>query len=255
MEYVKFLIKIFEEHSMIEPGGVPDFFRISPPEDIQRERFTEGGEVYFGKPGSVWGEQSPLTAKKVHKFFSGGKLPIIFDLGGGDGRHTPLLKSIAKIVIPLDADPSALWKNRSDNRSGVQPVVADFTEEFPIISEGVDAVFSAATLHLFSPARFDKISKEIDRITKPNGKLFLDFSYDINRVYIQTGAPKPLIFGDEKHLNREETIVLLKETFPSFDITFEEGDAINRKFNDVVEPYKITCKSLLVMGIKRKKSL
>lgn len=267
MESVKYLIKKFVEHFMIEQ--VPDYFRVSPPENLATERFTEGGSVYLGKPpGSIWGLPSKLTMERVgiffsehnkalrriKQFFGRDKLHTICDLGGGDGRHTPLLKSIAKIVIPLDTDPSALWKNRSDNGSGVQPVAADFTEKFPIISEGVDAVFSAATLHLFSPARFDKISKEVDRIIKPNGKLFLDWSYDINRTYIETGKPKLLIFGEERQLGCQESIDLLKKAFPNFELDFEEGDVINRSFTDVEEPYTITCKSLLVTGIKRKKS-
>lgn len=50
--------------------------------------------------------------------------------------------------------------------------------------------------------------------------------------------------------DRKTAIKMIKEAFPNFQITFENGDKIMETFDEANPPYKFTCKNLLVTAIK-----
>jgi len=127
-------------------------------------------------------------------------------------------------------------------------VQANIKKSLPFETGGIDAVFSTGLLHLFEPNVFRKIALEINRVLRPEGKVLLDFGINIKRVELETELPyKP---GKKPSLNRKEAVDMIRSAFPGFEIKFNDGDKMKRKFKDANPPYKIHCENLLVTAIK-----
>ncbi len=221
------------------------------PENLPKKVYTEDRDYLKDKPGSIWGEPFPKTAKKVREFF--GSVKTICDIGSGDGRHTALLSEVADNVIALDIDESALLKNKRDNPSVVlRPAVINIyeTPKLPFKDREIDGIFSAGFLHLFSPDDFKQIAKKIDRVVMYEGKILIEFPIKIERLNIKTGKPLSRI-GKVKSYSRDEVSRLMCEAFPNFQIEIEDGDDVQRTFSEVNIPYRVTGKNLIVTAIKQ----
>jgi len=192
---------------------------------------------------------TPITIRTIKDFFGKG-IGRLVNLGCGDGRYDALLSEYGSVTA-IDLDPMPLLKLKRDNPrfNGNNLLVQAKVQVLPMGEGTIQAVFSAGFIHLFDHTTLkEKIAPEIIRILEPGGKMFLDFSYDIQRLDIKTGLPYK--GGEKPSIDREGVINSIINAFPDFQIEFEDGDLIEREFADANPPYKIICKNLIVTAIK-----
>jgi len=97
------------------------------------------------------------------------KKPMILDLGCGTGLSTRPLSKMG-IVIGCDPDPRMLRAARRHKTRPVIKYVLGRSDKLPFPDEYFDAVTAFASFHWFSDT---KSIKEIKRVLKPNGKVFV----------------------------------------------------------------------------------
>ncbi|OGM21096.1 hypothetical protein A2714_02085 [Candidatus Woesebacteria bacterium RIFCSPHIGHO2_01_FULL_38_9] len=214
----------------------------------KRYIFTEGIDyLSSGKP-SIWGEGDKETLEVMRKTEFNGKW---MNLAAGDGRYNNFLLEKASAVVATDLDPGALEKlraNTPDNlKKKLKTKVFNILDPLPFKSKFFDGVFSTGTLHLFPKEKLTKIFKEIDRVIKPKGNVFIDFATDIKRI-LPSGKLKNK--ENETSYTIKEAKELLKKLLPNYSLKMVESEVPEEIVKIGKLQYTFGCKFLLVLANK-----
>lgn len=218
------------------------------PSNEKRYIFTEGIDyLSTGKP-SIWGEGEKETLEVMSKTEFNGKW---MNLAAGDGRYNNLLLEKASGVVATDLDPGALEKLKINTpynlRKKIKTKVFKILDPFPFRNEFFDGVFSTGTLHLFPESKLIKIFKEIDRVIKPKGNIFIDFATDIKRV-LPSGRLRTK--KNETSYTIKEAKELLKKLLPNYSLKMIESEVPEEIVKIGKFQYAFSCKFILVIGKK-----
>jgi len=133
---------------------------------------------------SIWGEGEKETIEIIRKENMGG---VWLDLAGGDGRYLDEILPKAEKLIISDVsiiDLEKIKKQLIENqKKKVEIKSFDMTKKFPFEDEFFDGIFCTGTLHLFPEEKLNLIFSEINRVLKSNGKLIIDFVFEIKRIF------------------------------------------------------------------------
>lgn len=218
------------------------------PSNEKRYIFTEGIDyLSTGKP-SIWGEGEKETLEVMSKTEFNGKW---MNLAAGDGRYNNILLEKASGVVAADLDPGALekLKNNTPNnlRKKIKTKVFNILDPFPFRNEFFDGIFSTGTLHLFPESKLIKIFKEIDRVIKPKGNIFIDFATDIKRV-LPGGRLRTK--ENETSYTIKEAKELLKKLLPNYSLKMIESEVSKEIVKIGKFQYAFSCRFILVIGKK-----
>lgn len=108
---------------------------------------------------------------KIEKIFdSKGRKLNILDLGCGDGRLSKELVKHGHAITGIDSNEQAL---QNAKKNGLRVLNADIEKELPLETASFDAVLLLDVLeHLYDQ---EKILKEIYRVLKENGSLYIAY--------------------------------------------------------------------------------
>lgn len=210
--------------------------------------FTEGIDyLSTGKP-SIWGGGDKKTLEVIGKRDFNGRW---LNLAAGDGRYNNFLLKRASEVVVTDLDPGALDKlkvNTPENlKNKLKTKVFNILDTFPFEDRCFDGVFSTGTLHLFPKEKLIEIFKEIDRVLKPRGDIFIDFATDIKRI-LPSGKLK--IKVNETRYTISEAKELLKKLLPNYTLKMIKSEVPEEVVKIGKLQYIFSCRFLLVVGNK-----
>ncbi len=211
---------------------------------------TEGIDYLQTGRRSIWGGGDPQTLKVLKPMRLHGTW---LQLAAGDGRYNSLLLRKVDKLIASDIDASALEKSRRNvplkYKKKFSTKVFDITKKFPTPSSSLDGIFSVGTLHLFSEPVLKKIAKEIIRVLKPEGIVFIDFATHTKRIRLD-GKPY-VVTGEPPYTNAiaEKT---LRKVFPKCTIKFWKGSIPKESYPRANPPYSYESKFLIMLAKKAK---
>lgn len=199
---------------------------------------------------SKWGIEEQETLNTINKIGLNGN---ILNVAAGDGRFNNVLLKASDSVTAVDIDESDLnilinncpleLRNKLDTK------VVDITKPFPFNDEEFDCIFCTGTLHLFQKYMVVKILKEMNRVLKKKGKIFLDFATDIKRL---DKAGKKVIFKDEGSYSVETAKDMFNKELKDFDINIEVASFREENLEDEEIDYQfIDGKFLILNGVKK----
>ena len=132
--------------------------------------------------------------RKVAKFFEKERVKKILDLGCGSGRHLIFLAKrgfdaygidIARHGIKIAKD----WLKKERLKANLK--VGDIYKKLPYKNNFFDAIISIKTLHHGKIGEIRKLIKEMQRILKLDGLIFITVRKEVAKKYI----PKEKLFG------------------------------------------------------------
>ncbi|MFX1279324.1 MAG: class I SAM-dependent methyltransferase [Promethearchaeota archaeon] len=200
--------------------------------------FTKDGKVFL-EPHSDMERLSGLFKKK--------NIQTILDLGCGTGRHLIFFSKKGFDIFGLDGSLRGIeiaqqWL--SEEGLKVETVCSKIEDDFPFDDNSFDAVISIQVIHHNLLKNILKTVKEIERVLKEGGYLFVTFPYlyvnskngnwDLKRVEKNTYLPQK---GKEKGL--------LHHYFSSNEI-----EDIFKNF-EVIESYIDNTNHRALLGIKK----
>ncbi|MEM5883048.1 MAG: class I SAM-dependent methyltransferase [Candidatus Aenigmatarchaeota archaeon] len=132
--------------------------------------FKEEGKV-FTKPH----EEMP----KIVKIFKENKVKKVLDLGCGSGRHLVYLAKHGFEVYGIDIAKHGIkiarnWLKEENLKAELR--VGDIYKKLPYPDNFFDGIVSIATLHHNRIEKIRKLMKEIERVLKPGGLIFITVS-------------------------------------------------------------------------------
>ena len=132
--------------------------------------FKEQGKV-FKKP------QEDLP--KVVKLFKKNNVKKVLDLGCGSGRHIVYLTKHGFEVYGIDIAPKGIkiakdWLRKNKLKAKLR--VGNIYQRLPFPTNFFDGLISTQTLHHNRIRKIRKLVKEIERILKPGGLIFITVS-------------------------------------------------------------------------------
>ena len=199
---------------------------------------------------SKWGIEEKETLDAISKCGLSGN---ILNVAAGDGRFNNVLLKLSDSVTAVDIDESDL--NILINncplelRDKLDTKVVDITKSFPFNDEVFDSVFCTGTLHLFQKDMVIKILKEMNRVLKKKGKIFLDFATDIERL---DKSGEKVLFKDEGSYSTKEAKNMFSKELKDFDINIEVAYFREEYLEDEKTNYHfIDGKFLILSGIKK----
>ena len=135
--------------------------------NVWNETFKEKGKV-FKKPQ----EDMP----RIVKLFKKHNVKKVLDLGCGSGRHLVFLAKKGFDVYGIDMAKSGIeiskkWLDKEGLKANLK--IGDIYKKLPYKSNFFDAIVSIQTLHHEKIEKIRKLIKEIERILKINGLIFI----------------------------------------------------------------------------------
>src|SRR3990172_505387 len=132
-------------------------------------------EKIFQCEGRVFLEPRPQILKFTDALVEHG-LRSVLDLGCGTGRHVIHMAHKGLDLIGLDNAPTALrltreWLNEEGLAAGL--VLSDMQNPLPFMDRSFDGVLSTQVIHHARLKSVVGIAKEIDRITRPSGRILI----------------------------------------------------------------------------------
>jgi SAM-dependent methyltransferase len=157
--------------------------------NVWNETFKERGKV-FTKPQE--------DIQKIVKLFKNHNVKRVLDLGCGSGRHLVFLAKNGFDVYGIDMAKSGIkisknWLDKEGLKANLR--VGDIYKKLPYKNNFFDAIVSTQTLHHEKIGKIRNLIKEIERILKTNGLIFitvLDLKFVPNRNKRQI-APRTFI--------------------------------------------------------------
>lgn len=226
--------------------------KITKPHKENQKAFIFTEEMNYFKIGknSIWGSEDNDLLKILKTVPINGKW---LNLAAGDGRYNSHFLKQADKVVAVDIDRSALSKlwHRTNKRYRQKLVLNSFNiaKKIPLENRSFDGIFCTAALHLFPKSIFLKISKEIDRILKINGKIAIEFATDVERIRFDG---KPYIFQKEPKYTTKEAITLIKEVFKNYKLKIHKFKKTEIDFPEANPPYKFSGRGIFVTAQKIK---
>jgi SAM-dependent methyltransferase len=129
--------------------------------------FKEKGKVFF-KPQ----EDIP----KIAKLFKKQRIKRILDLGCGSGRHLVYLAKHGFDVYGIDIAKHGIRiakKWLKDEKLKAHLKIGDIYRRLPYSDNFFDAIISTQVIHHNKIERIRKLIKEMERVLKPNGLIFI----------------------------------------------------------------------------------
>ena len=147
--------------------------------------FKEKGKIFIKPEKEV---------KKIAKFFKKAKVKKILDLGCGSGRHLVYLAKQGFEVWGIDISKYGIkiakdWLKKERLKAHLS--VGDFYKKLPYKDNFFDAIISIVALHHGKIQDIRKLIKEIKRILKPKGLIFVTLHKKLPKKKI----PKERLFG------------------------------------------------------------
>lgn len=181
------------------------------------------------------------------------------DLSAGTGRNTRSMLKQPGIthVVATDIDPRPLeilsknipeeYKSKLTTQSDV-----NLLEELPFSDNTFDGILVAGVMHFFEEPEFRYICGELDRLTKPGGRVVIELQTDIDRTNLK-GEPVSYLSGgspdDLKIYTTEKAKELIPELFRGYSIDIKEthfkGVLREENTDSSVPPYVLDCNNLV----------
>ncbi|UCD03787.1 MAG: methyltransferase domain-containing protein, partial [Candidatus Woesearchaeota archaeon] len=175
------------------------------------------------------------------------------NLAAGDGRYNLKLLKKADEVVACDIDASALSKlyyyTPDKYKPKLEIKIFNATKKFPFEDNSFDGIFCTGSLHFVPKEIFIKISQEIMRVLKPEGKLIFDFATDIKRT--KTDGTE-YISKREQSYTFDEAKEFLEEIFKNCFIKSIKKCWVE-EFSKANPPYTIRCNFVLMVVINNGK--
>lgn len=147
----------------------------------------------YKKEGKIFvGVQEDMP--KIVKFFRKNKVKKVLDLGCGSGRHLVFLAKNGFEVYGIDIAKHGIkiakeWLKRERLKADLR--VGDIYKRLPYKDNFFDAIISIKTLHHGKIEWIRRAIKEIKRILRPNGLIFVTIRKHLPKKYI----PKDKLYG------------------------------------------------------------
>jgi len=184
----------------------------------------------FKKEGKIFVKPEKCVRKAV-KFFKKGGVKRILDLGCGSGRHLIYLAKRGFDVYGFDISKQGIkiareWFKEEKLKANLR--IGDFYKKLPFKDNFFDAIISIAALHHGKIGDIRKLIKEMKRVLKPQGLIFItahkmlpkkkipkeklfEIKYIAPRTYIILGGPEK--GGIHYNFNKK----ILKREFRDFE--------------------------------------
>jgi ubiquinone/menaquinone biosynthesis C-methylase UbiE len=193
----------------------------------------------FTEKGKVFEEPHP-DMESLSKTFKEHNFKKILDLGCGTGRHLVFFCKNDFDVYGIDSSPKALeiaeqWLKENNNKAQLK--LHRMEHKFPFENQFFDAIISIQVIHhnVIKDIRF--CIKEIERILKKNGMVFLTFPilgggsklerWDLKKIEKNTYIPQT---GPEKGLPHHFfTLEEINFIFNAFEILEIYIDGTNHR--------------------------
>jgi len=192
----------------------------------------------FAKKGKYFTEPHPDIERLANLFRKKG-VQRILDLGCGTGRHLLFLLKRGFEVYGLDGSPNGLEIAKNwliEENLSSELTCQKIEHKFPYKDGFFDAVISIQVIHhnLMKDIMFTV--KEIERILKPEGFIFLTFPL-LQGFYVQKQKMKKVetrtyipLEGQEKGLPHHFfTVAEIKRSFSAFDLSEIYIDKTNHR--------------------------
>jgi len=187
--------------------------------------FNQSGKIFTQPHEDLTSIISMLKERKANR---------VLDLGSGSGRHVVYLAGQGFFAFGIDISPSGMEMTRQwllEKRLTADLRIQDITLKLPYDTYFFDAVFSIQVIHHATIATIQKTIKEIERVLKREGFIFITVpklknqGKEFEEIEPNTFIPKD---GREKGLPHhyftpEELHILFK----NFHITDIHLDRIN----------------------------
>ena len=158
------------------------------------EKLTKlGWDKIFKKEGRFFIKPEKCVLKAV-KFLKKEKIKRVLDLGCGSGRHLVFLAKEGFDVYGFDISKHGIQIARNwlkEKGLKAQLKIGDFYKRLPYKDNFFDAIISIAALLHGKIGDIRKLIKEMKRILKPNGLIFVTLHKKLPKKKI----PKEKLFG------------------------------------------------------------
>lgn len=129
----------------------------------------------FKQYGKVF-EKPQEDVPKILKVFKEHDVKRILDLGCGSGRHLVYLAKRGFEVYGIDIAPEGIkiakdWLRNENLKANLK--ICDIYKKLPYKNKFFDAIISTNTLHHAKIKKIRKLIKEMERILKPGGLIFV----------------------------------------------------------------------------------
>jgi len=209
--------------------------------------FTEGINYFATGKKSIWGIGDKDAIQLLNKLKLNGKW---LNLAAGDGRYSSLLLEKVDFITVSDIDKSALsklWHNTPEkHRHKLKIKPFNIVKKFPFKNESFEGVFCTGALHLFPRKVLQKIISEINRVTKRNGRVVIDFACDIKRI---SPDGRLRIFGNEPLYNFKDAKAILRDLLRNYQIKMYKSE-VTEKSESSNPPYILKCKFIILIADK-----
>ena len=149
----------------------------------------------FKKEGIVFTKPHE-DMKKILKIFKRKGIKRILDLGCGSGRHLVYLAKHGFDVYGIDIAEHGIklakkWLRKERLKANLK--IGDIYKKLPYEDNFFDAIVSIATLHHNRIEKIRKLIKEMERILKPRGMIFITVSKKLTKKELRK-IPKDKIW-------------------------------------------------------------
>ncbi len=200
----------------------------------------------FSKRGKIFHDPHP-DMEKISELFKEKEIKRVLDLGCGTGRHLIFLSKKGFEVYGMDASPKALemaskWLIEENEKAELH--LDRIEHKFPYEDKFFDAIISIQVIHHNLMKDIIFTVREIERILKKDGVIFLTFpvlgtgskleKWELKEIEKGTYIPQK---GQEKGL-------------PHHFFTIEEINQVFNSFN-LLEIYMDKTNHRAILGIKK----
>ncbi len=200
----------------------------------------------FSKGGKIFHDPHP-DMEKISELFKEKEIKRVLDLGCGTGRHLIFLSKKGFEVYGMDASPKALemankWLIEENEKAELH--LDRIEHKFPYEDKFFDAIISIQVIHHNLMKDIIFTVREIERILKKDGVIFLTFpvlgtgskleKWELKEIEKGTYIPQK---GQEKGL-------------PHHFFTIEEINQVFNSFN-LLEIYMDKTNHRAILGIKK----
>lgn len=147
--------------------------------------------VLEGKAEGIWLDPCEESYYYANKWRREGRRSVL-DLGCGLGRHALLFAKCGFKVTACDISPEAigyLKKSCRENGTDLRALVADMNS-LPFADDAFDCVFAMHAAGHCDTDGMKRILREIKRVLKPKGTVFLTLCSKETYTFAETGLPR-----------------------------------------------------------------